>query len=113
MNGKEFRMNWYDFEHHQFMFNGQIYKLTSSHTNYSGFLKNNILFLLNIHRNRWISNDALLEFIYWNVDPDMWGDWQLEGLRATIHNLRKLLPTGIKIVNQYSMGYKLEITDRC
>jgi len=102
-----FRMNWYDFKHSQFMFNGAMHSLGKHKI--STPTKAKILFVLNIHRGRWLTNGDLLDFMYGDIDPDKWGDWQLNSLRVTIIYIRKILPKNVRIINQYGYGYKLEI----
>lgn len=102
-----FRMNWYDFKHSQYMLNGVIYNLSMSKI--STPMRAKILFILNIYRGRWLTNDDLLDFMYGDIDPDKWGDWQLNGLRVAVGHIRKTLPKNISIISQHNYGYKLII----
>lgn len=99
-----FRMNWYDFKHSQFVFNATTYALGKCAP-----MRSKVLFVLNIHRGHWLTNDDFLDFMFGDVDPDIWGDWQLSSLRVAVGCIRKILPKNIKIISGYGFGYKLVI----
>lgn len=102
-----FRINWYDFKHSRFIFNDFIYNLSTFKI--STPVRSELLFILNIHRGRWVTNDDLLDFMYGDTDPDTWGDWQLSGLRVAIGSIRKILPKDVELLSQFGYGYKLVI----
>lgn len=105
-----FRMNWMDYQNHRFMFNGVYFHLNKYLKQKLG-LKREIMFILNIRRDVWVSTDDILEFIYADTDPDKWGEWQLSSLRVTICAIRKILPKGVRLLNQYGRGYMLTIQE--
>ena len=102
-----FRMSWNDFKHAQFMFNGVVHKLGTHKQVVYAPIRAKILFVLNIHRGRWLTSGDLIDFVYGDDDPDDWGDWQLGGVKTAICSIRKILPKNIEIISQKYFGYKL------
>lgn len=112
----DFRMNWYDYKNYQFVYDGIVHKICLpgrggkvTATNHGLPRKHRILFLLNIHRGRFVSADDIIDFIYEDVDPDDWPEFQEVVLRTLICQIRKRLPKGVKIINWFGFGYKLQI----
>lgn len=106
-----FKMSWHDFINHQFVYNGKTYSLCKARWVGNGkpVIKHRILFLLNIHRDRFVSRDDLIEFTWGEQDPDKWGDDQDGVMSVLVCNIRKVLPVGVSIKRQRGFGYKLEI----
>jgi len=99
-----FRMSWYDFENCQFIFNGVVYQISTRPT-----LLTNIIFLLNIHRGRFVDLEDIIEFLWYDQDPDKWPENQKGVVRVSICRLKKILPDGVTITSGSNFGYKLEV----
>ena len=100
-----FKMSWHDYKNYQFVYDGVVYQFCKS----KRALKHNILFLLNIHRGRFVSRSDILDFVYDEQDPDDWADDQNRVISIMILRIRKILPEGVKIICHYGFGYKLQI----
>jgi len=104
-----FRMNWYDFENHQFVYDGKTYSLCRGSGGGNLPFRHYILFLLNIHQGRFVSADDVISYIWGDKDPDDWPDNQVAILKNFIGEIRKRLPAGVYIKNWHGCGYKLVI----
>ena len=97
------RMNWYDFTHSQFMHNGVEYSLGKGKC----LLRRRLLFILNLFRERFVTLNDLIEFVYADMPLCEWPDYQNGCVRTTVLNLRRLLPEGVTIISSYGFGYML------
>jgi len=106
----DFKMSWYNFQNHQFVYDGKTYQLCQiDNGGLPSPIIHYVLFLLNIHRGRFVSRDDLIDFMYDDQHPDEWPDYQNSILSALVHKIRTRLPEGVNISRQYGYGYKLEI----
>jgi len=106
----KFRYNWNDCKNNQFLYDNEIIKF-KEYSNEKKNVASSILFILNVNRERWVVDQDILDFIWADVNPDNWSDWQLSSFYVALHNLRKLLPEGIEIVNRYGGLYSLQIEE--
>ena len=111
-----FKMSWHDYKNYQFVCDGVVYQFCKSdrickvgNSRFGLPIKHNILFLLNIHRGRFVSRSDILDFMYDDQDPDDWADNQNHIINIMILRIRKILPEGVKIICHYGFGYKLQI----
>ena len=111
-----FKISWHDYKNYQFVYDGIVYQFCKSGQSYKSGkarfglpIKHNILFLLNIHRERFVSINDIVDFVYDEQDPDDWADNQDSIIRIMILRIRKILPEGVKIICHYGFGYKLQI----
>lgn len=102
-------MNWTDYLKHRFVYGGMFYNLSLHHKR-KLCLRREIMFMLNIHREGWVPIDDILSFIYDGVDLDEWGEYQLSIMRTTIWAIRKLLPCGVRILNNQNGCYMLAVS---
>jgi hypothetical protein len=102
-------MNYNDLNYGRFALNGTIYPLNKQAAKVGSPLRGLILFLLNIHRNRWVSTKDLLDFAYSDTPIDQWPDCQENNVNTAIYWMRKILPSEVRIGSQRSRGYRLTI----
>ncbi len=100
-----FKMSWWDYLNNQYNWAGKTFKLYSKLK--TPGLMTEMLFLLHIHRNRWVALETFVEFIYFTKDVAKMPNSPFEIIRNRKYHLIKKLPPSMQIIQQYGQGYKM------
>jgi len=102
------RMNWDDYKNDRFVYNG-IYFPIILHPKGKSYIRTDIMLLLNVYRERWVHMNVIIDFLYDDIDPDLWGEYQESSVKVAMCDLRKMLPCGMRIDNDYQRRYRLGV----
>ena len=104
-----FEMSWWDYTHNQFKWQGAVHKLYKTYLPVS--LAAEMLFLLNIHRHKWIFDEDIIEFIYFAKCVNKMPNNPAAIIRTTKWALNRLLPKGVTIINNQNRNYQLIVSN--